>query len=48
MDTAVQILGLTLMTLGLLMLVVAVGGMFGFVPLPPWWTDSGRSRGERS
>ena len=48
MDTAVQFLGFTVMTLSLPKLVMAVGGMLGLVPLAPLWTDSGPSGGERS
>ena len=48
MDTAVQILGLTLMVLALCLLVVSVAGMFGLVPPPPWWTDASRSPDDRS
>ena len=48
MDTAVEILGLTLMVFGLLLLTVSVAGMLGFVPPPPWWKDAGRSSGDRS
>ena len=46
MDTAVEILGLSLMVVGLLIITVSVGGMLGFVPPPPWWTDARRSPGD--
>ena len=48
MDTAVEILGLTLMVFGLLLLTVSVAGMLGFLPPPPWWKDARRSSGDRS
>jgi hypothetical protein len=47
MDTAVQIIGLTLMVLSLLTIMVSVGGMLGFVPPPPWWKDAERSSDDR-
>ncbi len=47
MDTAVQVIGLTLMVISLLTIVVSVGGMLGFVPPPPWWKDAEHSSGDR-
>ena len=47
MDTAVQVIGLSLMVLSVLIIVVSIGGMLGFVPPPPWWKDAERSPGDR-
>ena len=46
MDTAVQIVGLTLMVLSLLLLVVSIAGLHGFLPPPPWSRDASQRSGD--
>ena len=48
MDTAVQIVGLTLMVVGLVVFGVSLAGMLGFLPPPRWGRGSGDTRGDRA
>ena len=49
METSLnEIVGLTLMVLGLVLFGVSLAGMLGFVPPPPWGRDPGHTHGERS
>ena len=48
MDTAVQIVGLTLMVVGLVLFGVSLAGMLGFLPPPPWGRGSGDTHGDRA
>lgn len=48
MDTAVQIVGLTLMVVGLVLFGVSLAGMLGFLPPPPWGRQSGDTHGDRA
>ncbi len=48
MDTAVQIVGLTLMVVGLVLFGVSLAGMLGFLPPPRWGRGSGDTHGDRA
>jgi hypothetical protein len=49
METSLnEIVGLTLVVLGLAGFGVALAGMLGFLPPPRWGARSNRARGDRS
>ncbi len=48
MDTAVQIVGLTLMVVGLVLFGVSLAGMLGFLPPPRWGRGSSDTRSDRA
>ena len=48
MDAAVQIVGLTLMVVGLVVFGVSLAGMLGFLPPPRWGRGFGDTRGDRA
>ncbi len=43
-----EIVGLTLIVLGLVLFGVSLAGMLGFVPPPPWGRDAGPTHGDHS
>ena len=46
MDAAVQIVGLTLMVVGLVVFGVSLAGMLGFLPPPRWGRGAGRTHSD--